>query len=85
MAKVFAALLGLAAIWCVYSGFQARRTSGREALGYGIAAASALVQVLNILGLLGSSYSIAFSIVTTIGLLGGFALTRQPNRTEPRV
>lgn len=84
MEKFFAVLLGLAAIWCVWNGLQARRTSGREALGYGIAAASAIVQVLNILGTLGRSYSIAYSIVTTIGLIGGFALTRQPDRAEPR-
>lgn len=85
MEMIFAVLLGAGAVWCLWSAFRSYRSSGREAAGYVVAGVSAIVQVFNILGRLGSSYSIVISIITTIGLLGGFAMTRNPARTEPKV
>lgn len=83
MEKVFAVILGLAALWCLWSVFQVYRTSGRQAAGFAIAAVSAVVQVLNILKTLGGEYSLVISIITTIGLLGGFWLTRTPTSAAP--
>ena len=82
MNLVFAIVLGLAAVWCAWNALQASRTSPREAGGYALAAISALVQVLNILGRLGSEYSLVVSIITTIGLFAGFALTRNAPRAR---
>ena len=76
MELVFAILLGLAAVWSAWNALMASKRSGKEAAGYAIAALSAIVQVLNIQGRLGVEYSLVVSIVTTLGLFGGFALTR---------
>ena len=83
MEKVFAVILGLAALWCLWSAFQVYRTSSRQAAGFALAAVSAVVQVLNILKTLGGDYSLVISIITTIGLLGGFWLTRAPTSAAP--
>ena len=81
MENVFAILLGLAAVWAAYNALKLSRVSGRDAAGYAIAAISAIVQVLNILGRLGGKYSLVVSIITTIGLIGGFAMSRHAPHT----
>ena len=84
MEIIFAILLGLAAVWAAFNALQLSRVSGRDAAGYAIAALSAIVQVLNITGRLGGEYSLIVSIITTIGLIGGFAMARNAPTTGTR-
>jgi hypothetical protein len=76
MELIFSVLLGLAAVWALVKAAQSARTSGLMAGGFALIAVSAVIQILNLNGYLGSAYSVMLSIITTVGLLGGIALTR---------
>lgn len=71
MELFFSILLGLVALWALYSAFQGPRSG---AIGYVIVALAAIGQIINING----QYSLIFSIVTTLALIIGIALARRP-------
>ena len=71
MELVFSILLGLVAIWGLYSGVVSR---GRGRIGFFVLAIAAVVQIVNING----EYSMILSIITTIALLIGIAFARSP-------
>jgi hypothetical protein len=81
MALVFSVLLGLVALWALWSAIQSFRASPAAGAGYLILAVSAGVQILNINGRLGGTYSLPASIVTTLGIVAGYLLAR---RRPPR-
>jgi uncharacterized membrane protein len=81
MELIFAAGLGAIALWALWRLAQAFKTSAVAAVGYGLVAASAVVQILNITSQVTADYSLVLSVVTTIGLGAGYYLsTRQPAR-----
>ena len=71
MELVFTILLGLVALWGLYSAFVSH---GRGRIGFIILAIAAIVQIINVNG----EYSMILSIVTTIALLVGIAFARSP-------
>lgn len=71
MELVFSILLGLVALWALYSAVKGPRAA---AIGYVIVALAAIGQIINING----EYSLVLSIVTTLALLIGIALARRP-------
>lgn len=74
METIFAVVLGLVAAWGLWGAVRSARSSGRVAAGYGLVAAAAIIQIINILG----PYSILLSVLTTLGLIGGVLLARRP-------
>lgn len=71
MELFFSILLGLVALWALYSALKGPRSA---AIGYVIVALAAIGQIINING----EYSLIFSIVTTLALIIGIALARRP-------
>lgn len=81
MELIFAAGLGAIALWALWRLAQVFKMSSVAAVGYGLVAASAVVQILNITDRVTSAYSIVLSVATTAGLGVGYYLsTRQPVR-----
>ncbi|HEY0672727.1 MAG TPA: hypothetical protein VGD27_10690 [Longimicrobiales bacterium] len=71
MELFFSILLGLVALWALYSALKGARAA---AIGYVIVALAAIGQIINING----QYSLIFSIVTTLALIIGIVLARRP-------
>jgi hypothetical protein len=76
MELIFSVLLGVIALWALWKASQYLRTAGVVAGGFVLIAVSAVIQILNLTGSVGMVYSVVLSVLTTVGLVGGFALTR---------
>ena len=85
MNLVYSALLGVVALWALWRASQTLRASGVASAAYGVMVVAAVLQILNLMGILRGTYSVPLSIVTTVVLLVGYAITRRrPSVPEPR-